>query len=132
MSGVRFLCIFLALPFLAALGHDGYVYYDSVYQKGENLPLQLSDIGYIWKTYSPGTLELVKQSVLEETWKGWIVPFLELPSLVVAGGLAAVGYAILTILWLFGVWPFEKESVYSRGNFSLPGEKKTPFKYKRR
>lgn len=132
MSGVRFVCFLLALPLLAALGHDAYVYYESAYQKGENLPFRLSDIGYIWKTYSPGTLELVKQSVLEDTWKGWVVPLLELPSVLVGGGFAGIGYAILTALWLFGVWPFEKLSVYKRDNFSLSRDKKAPFKYKRK
>lgn len=132
MTAVRFFCILVALPFLAALGHDGYIYYDSTYQKGENLPLRLSDLGYLWQTYAPGSLELVKQSVSPDSWSGWIVPLLRLPTLVVTGAFAAFIYGILTLLWLFGVWPFEKESVYSRGNFSLPGEKKAAFKYKRR
>ena len=133
MSGLRFFCFLVALPFLAALGHDGYVYYLSAYEKGENLPLRLSDVGYLWQTYSADTFELARQTVSPEAWEAWYVPVLSQATVLVTGAFAAFVYAALTILWLFGVWPFEKQSVYARGSFSLPGEKqKTQFKYKRK
>lgn len=133
MSGLRFFCFLVALPLLAALGHDGYIYYDSVYEKGENLPFRLSDVGYLWQTYSFETFDLARQSMTPEAWKDWVDPVLRQWAVLVTGGFAALIYGILALLWLFSLWPFEKASVYARGNFSLPGEKsKTPFKYKRK
>lgn len=133
MSGLRFFCFLIALPALAALGHDGYIYYVSVYEKNENLPFRLSDLGYLWQTYSFDTFDDVRKTLQPEIWKMWIDPVLRQSALVVTGGFAAVIYAILTVLWLFGLWPFEKASQYSRGKFSLPGERSNkPMKYKRK
>lgn len=131
MTAIKLLCFFLILPALACLGHDGYVYYLNT-QAGKDLPFQLSDLGYLWVTYSPETFAVVKESVDAGTWY-WVNLVLEQTGVFLFGGIAAIVYAILGVCWLLGVWPFARIPTTARGNLGLPGERsKGPVKYNRK
>lgn len=128
---LKLLCFLLILPALACLGHDGYVYYLNT-EAGKDLPFQLSDLGYLWVTYSPDTFAAIKDSIDPGTW-GWINLALEQTGVFLLGGIAAIFYAALGLCWLLGVWPFAKIPTTARGSLGLPGERnKGPVKYNRK
>ncbi len=129
MAGVKLLCFLVILPVLACLGHDGYLYYLNR-EAGNGLPFQLSDLGWMWVTYSPASFALVKESVDPGTWT-IVNLILEQSGAVFFGVIAAVVYLVLGVLWLFGAWPFATLSAV-RGFERFGEQRKGKARYNRK
>lgn len=131
MNAIKLLCFFLALPALACLAHDGYLYYLNT-ESGKNLPFQFSDLGWLWVAYSPESFAAAREWIDPGVWS-WINLALEQTGAFLFGGIAALVYAALGLCWLLGVWPFARIPTTARGNLGLPDERrKGPIKYKRK
>lgn len=129
MAGVKLLCFLVILPVLACLGHDGYLYYLNR-EAGNGLPFQLSDLGWMWVTYSPESFALVKESVDPGTWN-IVNLILERSGAILFGVIAAVVYLVLGVLWMFGLWPFATLSAV-RGFERFGEQRKKNVRYNRK
>lgn len=107
-SFAKFLLFIFFLPFLATVGHDVYINYlstDEKVREVKNMQIDpkefmMSDAGWTWQRYSPGTMQLARDSVDQEDWKEKIDPVLEQPTLFVT----LVPFAtilVLTVLFMF-------------------------------
>ena len=91
-SGLKIFAFLLFLLPLAALGHDAYYAYYSDDEKREAAEaleidpqaFRLSDAGYLWRTYSPGTFEGARESVSPGLWTAYVDPVLEQAAVLVA------------------------------------------------
>jgi hypothetical protein len=113
MSGVRLFMFILALPALAVLGHDAYLFY-----LNQSQGFMLSATGFLWTRYHPESFTLVKDSVEPQTWEN-IAFILEQKALFVALGFAFFFYFIIAILQLLRVGPFRRERSSFSGNARL-------------
>lgn len=137
MRGVTLLCLLLAVPFLAALGHDIYVTYE---EQDFTQPLKLSALGYLWVHYGPESYKWAESNIDTGTWEIIQTWLLEQKTVLVAAVPALVIYALLLILKLFNLPPFsDGASALSgkkpKGNdftFASGQKQKKFFKYKRK
>ena len=97
MRSLYLLFFLLAMPALAALGHDIYMAYTGKLPGGSNA-LQLSDVGWLWTTYEPESFKWARQNADPLLWKGYIDPLLEQTAAIVAAFPAVV---VLTLIVLF-------------------------------
>ena len=127
---MRTVIMILALvPALVALGHDAYLFYinqdNPIYQEGDFTRF-FASLGYIWTTYHPASYQSVIESVSPETWTE-INGFLTQKAFFVALAFAGAIYAIVIVLWFFGIGrykpEFESELTGGRGNLSLKGQR---------
>lgn len=136
MRGVTVLCILLALPALAALGHDAWLYYHLTYEEGKELGFQISDLGYLWVNYARETHDWAMQQVDPVMWEAFIRPVLMMPAIVALGIPAVAVYALLAVCWLFGIWPYNAASPGGQSQFAALGGrgrgKPGSVKYKRK
>lgn len=99
MRGMYLIGFVLALPPLAALGHDLYLAYG---QEGTAIdleqPFHFSDIGWLWKTYALDSFDSMKESVDPQTWQNWIRPVLEQTAVVATGLPFAIFFATMLTL----------------------------------
>jgi len=81
---MRLFLFIILLPALAAIGHDGYLFYENQPEEG----FRLASLGFIWTTYH---LESYKQAVemLEPDVWAYINEILAFPAVYVALALAA-------------------------------------------
>ena len=104
MRGVYLICILLALPFLAAIGHDIYLAVNV-----EELTVKeptLSDLGWLWVNYHPPSYNWALANTDPQVWQNYVAPLLRQTAVVVTGVPAATLYAVLFVLRLFAFWPF--------------------------
>lgn len=106
MNGVKILCFLLILPALAAVGHDAWLYYHVTFEEGKDLGVQISDLGYLWVNYARESHDWALQNMDPVVWEGFIKPMLLSPAVLVLLAPALAVYALLGLLWLFGLWPF--------------------------
>lgn len=136
MRALQILCFILAIPFLAALGHDAYItYQDQNYDQ----PMKFSQVGWLLQTYAPDSLGITKDSVEPTTWDTVITPVLKMRTVILTG-VPFLGTLAL-ILLLKGLEIVGAKGLMTR---SIPakttkrqfvgksGESKTAFKYKRK
>ncbi|MBI2233713.1 MAG: hypothetical protein HYU57_01680 [Micavibrio aeruginosavorus] len=137
MRGVTILCLLLAMPFLAALGHDIYItYQDQDFAQ----PLKLSALGYLWVHYGPESYKWAESNIDKGTWELIQTWLLEQKTVLVTAVPALVIYALFLILKLFHLPPFsdgasffpEKKQKGSDFTFSDGQEQKKTLKYKRK
>lgn len=157
-SGVRKFCYLILLPVVAALAHDVYLYVSDNYinedKKTESFevtkigdyvgdyiklekqkrPFGISDLGYIWVTYSPETYDDAVRGTPPDTWASIYSPILSTPAVLAAAVPAILSYIFLGFTWLFGLWPFAKSGSVPKNKLASisGGGKKGGFKYKRR
>lgn len=113
-SSGKFFLFILLLPFLAAIGHDVYYSYFSDDEKIEQIEqmdidpnaFKLSDLGWVWQTYHPGSLAQAKNEIAPEIWKEKIDPILQNYTFVVALAPFLMGSIFCLLARILGVWPF--------------------------
>ena len=134
MRGLGLLCFILILPVLGALGHDVYVtYQDENFAK----TMMFSNVQYLWTHYSPETYVWSMKNIDPALWKGYIVPVIQLYTVIAAGIPAAIVFSVLILLRLLGLPPFRDVSVargHKRGQFGFKSTNaaKGRMKYKRK
>ena len=135
MRGIPILCFLLALPVLAALGHDIYItYQDQDFSK----PMMFSDVGYLWVHYEPDSYKWAQENVSQGTWDSFLTPFLEQTTVVMAAVPAAIVYSLLLILKLCNLPPFSDGVRVGRGHkkgkfaYGNTDKSKGRFKYNRK
>ena len=115
-SGLRNFIILMLLPFMAAAGHDIYLNYFSDSDKIKHLKsLQVdpdkflvSDLGWIWHTYHPKSMEMARTMVEPAVWTAQVDPILQMPSMLVGIVPFGIGCVFLVLAFVLGVWPFAK------------------------
>lgn len=107
-----FLIFLLLIPVIAALGYDAYVYYEN-----QEEGFKLSDLGWLWTTYSQDTHDQAFQQLGEESWRKYVVPILKLPTVVAMVIFAVV--ILMIVLLIQGL------ASIGSGKFSSKGNKKT-------
>lgn len=106
----------LALPALAALGHDIYMAYNNT-QLAVTERFYLSDLGWLWVNYHPETYNWALENTDEVVWNGIVDPVLQGSAFYVLGAPFAAFVVILLFLKIFGLGPFEGQGL----RFSLGG-----------
>lgn len=143
MRGIHLFMIIVALPALAAFGHDIYLFYENygfdhiqrdlsllVEEKGPLSPL--ASLGFIWTQYHEASYTWVVENADPETW-AVINEILGYKALFAGLAFAGVFYVILVLLKLFGLWPFRREKKVSRfARGRRAGTSSEPMKYKRK
>lgn len=134
MRGYSFLFFILAIPVIAALGHDIYITY---HDQNFNKTMMFSDVGYLWTHYSPETYDWAKKNLSQKTWSNFLTPFLEQMTLLIAAIPLITFGSVLGFLKLCGLPPFRDAKVmrgHKKGQFGFgSGDKKQGrFKYKRK
>lgn len=94
MRGALFIGVILALPPIAAFGHDLYLAYGQGTEIDLSKPFQLSDVGWLWENYSYESWAKAKAAVDPAAWSKWIRPILEQSTLIVTAIPALVFFAI--------------------------------------
>jgi hypothetical protein len=133
MRGFGLLFIFVILPFLAALGHDCYLFY----LNHETHGFKFASFGFIWTNYA---LESYKQTVTAldpETWR-MIDGFLKYEATVVTGGFMVLVFGLLFLARALGLTKDDSGAVHAPSRSRLdkvlnkgkPGN--TKFKYNRK
>ena len=115
-GGVKIFLTLLLLPLLASIGHDIYINYFSDSDKIKEIKrLQIdpdeflvSDLGWIWQTYNPSSMEAAREQIQPEVWKAQVDPVLQLPTMVVAFFPCFFGCVFLLFALVLGVWPFSR------------------------
>lgn len=121
-DGAKTLLLILFIPFLLGLGHDIYFNYFSDEEKIKETKslrvnpkeFSVSDAGWLWKEYSPASMKVVHDTMEPETWKKFINPILQLPTMVVGLIPWATTLAYLLFAQLAGFWPCANSPVLFR------------------
>lgn len=126
------LIILFLIPALAALGHDGYLFYQEHLNPGVfSLELlqkefELSALGFLWTNYDIESYKLAVSSLAPEEW-AQIDKILTLKAFFLGLGFAGLFIVPLSILGLFGTGPFASE-----GKMSGKGKKSGKALYNRK
>ncbi len=133
------LAFVLALPALGVLGHDVYLAYNNTL-----LPLEerfyLSDVGWLWKEYSPDTYQWALDNTDPVMWTAFIDPVLQGSAFYVFGAPFAIFVVVMLFMKIFGLGPFEGHGMHvpmgassRKGKgFAFGGGGKGRTKYKRK
>jgi hypothetical protein len=106
MSGVRLFMFVVALPALAALGFDIWMYV----QHSADQAFMLSTPGYLWTHYHPESYKQVFESIDPQYWP-WMHFVLGQKGVVVGAAFAGFFYVLLGILKILRLPPFRDGSV---------------------
>ena len=112
-DGAKTFLVLMLIPFLLGLGHDIYFNYFSDDEKIAEIKAMrvdpkeflVSDAGWVWNEYSPNTMEASRMSFAPETWRKYIDPVLQLPTMVVGLIPWAIAATYLLIAYILGIWP---------------------------
>lgn len=99
---VFLICLIMSLPLAAIVYHDVQIYI-------ETAQVRFSDLGWIWINKSPETMQMVRESIGEQTFQKHLVPLLRQTGAVITGLLAGGTYLFFFVLKLFDIWPFRPE-----------------------
>lgn len=139
MRNYSLLLFILALPALAALGHDIWLAYNNTaYDIAERF--YLSDLGWVWKEYSPESMEWAKFAFEPTTWQTYIDPVLEQKTVLIGAVPLIIALITIIVFKIFGYGAFEGQGLFTprirkskNTDFSFEGEqKKARTKYKRK
>ncbi len=141
MRGVGFLCFLLLIPAMAILGHDVYLAYTKIEQDASQ-PFHLSDVGWLWVTYSPASYDWLHDSVDPEIWTAVFSPLMRATALLVAVIPAVAVYVTSLILKLMDPGTISiatriftgKGAKLKKGGYAFKGldKEKGRVKYKRK
>lgn len=130
MRGVHLFMFVLALPALAALGHDIYLYYNN-----PDMGFKFAALGFIWTNYHPESYKWTVEQTQPMGYWDSINSLLAQKAFFVGLAFAGIFYVLIGILKLLGVGA-EKELKSFSGNKRVDemlGRKKAGgFKYKRK
>lgn len=130
MRGVSLFMVIVALPALAALGFDCYLYY-----MHPEAGFMLSTPGYIWTHYHPDSYKWTVENTDAQTW-AIIDLILAEKTVTIAIAFAGFFYIIIGIMRLLRLGRFRDTSrVYSgtsRVDELMNRSKTTQYKYKRK
>lgn len=115
-NAAKNLLLILLIPFLLAAGHDIYLNYfsdDEKIREVKNLQINpkefmLSDMGWIWQEYSPGSMEILRDMVSKESWTENFDPVLKQPTMLVTIVPFLCGVIALLFAFILGIWPFSR------------------------
>lgn len=103
-------CLLVAAPAGAIFYHD----FMMAYEKSPDDPLSVlvfSDLGWLWKTYSPDTFVWVREHVSTAFWQYYMVPALQETALIITATPLFFIYTALIALKVFGFWPFSGRGI---------------------
>jgi hypothetical protein len=130
MRGIHFFMFLVALPAIAALGHDAYLYYIN-----QPKPFDMAALGFIWTSYEPDSYKWVVEQTQPLGYWPYINWILAQKAVFVGVAFAGFFYILIGILRLLGVGG-EKEVKNFSGNRRvdeiLSNKKQGGFKYKRK
>jgi hypothetical protein len=130
MRGIHFFMFLVALPAIAALGHDAYLYYIN-----QPKPFDMAALGFIWTNYEPDSYKWVVEQTQPLGYWPYINWILAQKAVFVGVAFAGFFYILIGILRLLGVGG-EKEVKNFSGNRRvdeiLSNKKQGGFKYKRK
>jgi hypothetical protein len=151
MRGSTLLIFILAIPALAALGHDAYLFF----QNGGTMDTLQAQVqtslagteepgvrsffatgGWIWTQYKPESYKWVAENTNKDTW-AIINLILAQKAVLIGAAFAGFFYSLFILLRLVNVGPFRNQSrvhVSDKGSINALLGKKDPqkFKYKRK
>lgn len=135
MNAMRFFILFFIGLGLVILGHDIYLAYRQADQ-GIGRAMEyftLSDVGWLWVHYAPGSYEAVKESVSTALWESTILWLLEQTALfvVIAPALIILFYDAAARLFHWPPHDEETGDISSRNKGGLK-QKGQPMQYKRK
>lgn len=113
MSGLSLLMFILALPALAVIGHDAYLFYINQPQD-----FMLSATGFLWTKYHPDSFLWVKSALDPEQWALLTTYVLEQKAVFVALAFALFFFVIFGTLQLALKGPFGSNEKKSRSKSS--------------
>ena len=99
------LALFLALPALAALGHDIWLAYGKEFDYTK--PIRLSNLGWLWQVYHGETYEWARENINPDSWKNLVEPLLLQKSVIVGLFPVAIYVAFKAVTWIFGLGEFQ-------------------------
>ena len=113
MLGIQVFIIIILLPFLAALGHDAWLYYE-----GGMEAFKLTSAGFLWTHYHPDSFKWAAENLGQGVWDvlNWLLPQ---KAVYITSVLPAVFCPLLLILYVFRLWPFDPD----RGVYVSPGHR---------
>ncbi len=136
MRAILLLCFLLALPPLAAIGHDLYMAYGVEDAEGV---FEFSDLGWIWVNYGAETYNWAQQNLDNVMWGAFIDPVLRQTALIVTLVPALILYTVLGLFKVLGIWPFSgagirfgRKKTDGKFQFKEGSQKGTQTKYKRK
>lgn len=132
MRGVHFFIFLVALPALAALGHDAYLFY-----LNQDKGFEMAALGFIWTKYHPDSYRWTVEATEPMGYWPYINLILAQKAALVGAAFAGFFYVILLILKILGLWPFNEPNLSGfsgnrRVDEVLGGKKAGRFKYKRK
>jgi len=138
MRDILTILFLISLPWIAALGHDAYLYFESQYNGEVGQDFMLSDVGFLWSKYAPDSMALMKQSFEPEQWRMLSKYILQQYAVVVAGIFSVFFYFVMLCLKLLHIWPFNDGGNVSTSRKNrkvdviLGDAKESGYKYKRK
>jgi len=84
------LLILVTLPFLAALGHDLWLFYENQH-KG----FLMSEVGFLWKRYDPESFKTAREILSAKEWNTLNSYILDQKTIILTGIFAIFFYVIL-------------------------------------
>jgi hypothetical protein len=132
MRGVHLFMFVVALPLLAALGHDAYLFY-----MNQDKGFELAALGFIWTKYEPESYRWTVEATEPMGYWPYINLILAQKAALVGAAFAGFFYVILLILKILGAWPFNEPNLANftgnrRMDEIMGGKKAGRFKYKRK
>jgi hypothetical protein len=132
MRGLYILCFLLALLPLGVIGHDVYLAYYGPDMNPDHA-IQLSDVGWLLKTYAPDAHSWLVENTDKEMWDSYIGPLLEQTALYVALPPFLLVLAVIVLVKLLSWRPVKREKLKGvKKGFSFKQEKATKMRYKRK
>ena len=119
----------LALPALAALGHDIYLAYNNT-ELAVADRFYLSDLGWLWTTYHPDSYKWATENVDNVVWTAFVDPVLQMSAVYVLGAPFAVWALSMIVFKIFGLGPFENHGLLMQlGNIGSGKKRKDGFAF---
>ncbi|MCF8495970.1 MAG: hypothetical protein K9G62_04800 [Alphaproteobacteria bacterium] len=123
MRGVHIFMFIAALPALAALGHDAFLY-----SQNPDRGFMLSALGFLWTHYHPESYKWAAETLPQDQWT-ILNRILAYKAVAVGAAFAGVFYILLALLRILGVWPYSRKF---RHRFHPLPSTSGPIKYKRK
>ncbi|MEM6810848.1 MAG: hypothetical protein AAF549_00090 [Pseudomonadota bacterium] len=128
---MKFFLVLLFIPFLASVGHDIYLnYLASDEQRRDFKSFQVrmqdfkaSDLGWVWREYSPNSFNGMRDSMNIDTWQTYVDPVLRNPTMLVAATPFVLG-AVLSFVYSFLFTPISMSSSVARNRDQALGRGK--------
>ena len=113
-NGVKTFLVILTIPLILAISHDVYLNFFSDSNKLEKIQrldvdpnkFKMSELGWVWITYSKNTYELARNSISKNNWQDFIAPALKMKTITISVAPIIAGLIFTIFTWMLGIWPF--------------------------